>query len=352
MPGGVCAVLDYEVEMMAEYVAEMSMRVVMPTTSVTGAFRKFVSQILTSTRLPSTTILLGMNYLAKRVNTLNAAGNFKTTEGQVWRMLTVSLLLGSKFLDDNTFQNRSWSEVSGIAVQELNTMENEWLRHINWMLYVNLDKSGDYNAWLSNWKEWETNKKREQLAQKQQQVAARERLAPLVTSIPNNIRSATQHHPLAYEGLTPEEISDYERHRMARPSGKSYRSRENSWTHQSYQNTWPTAPLTPPDSGYGTPEYLNSAASLNARYNEWFNSAVAAGYNARGYQAPGSGHHGYNSRGNSHSHYHQQSYYGHYGAQAIWDCNVAECNCSQCMATIHKPTHYFNHHTYGQPVMG
>ena len=28
MPGGVCAVLDYEVEVMAEYVTEMSMRVV------------------------------------------------------------------------------------------------------------------------------------------------------------------------------------------------------------------------------------------------------------------------------------------------------------------------------------
>lgn len=346
MPGGVCAVLDYEVEMMAEYVADMSMRVVMPNASVTGAFRKFVSQVLTSTRLPSTTILLGLNYLAKRVNTLNAAGGFKTNEGQVWRMLTVALLLGSKFLDDNTFQNRSWSEVSGIAVQELNTMENEWLRYIDWSLYVNLDKSGDYNAWLQNWKEWEANKKREQLAHKQQAAAARERLAPLVTSIRTN---AQQHHPLSYEGWTPEEISDYERSRLSRAAAKSFRPRENSWANAQYQNAWSNAPVTPPDSGYGTPEYLNSAASLNSRYNDWFNSAIPnTGY--RGYQTAAPVlHSNYNRHG---SHYQHQNHYGHYSHHGIWDANVAECNCSQCMATMHKPTHYFQHHNYGQTVMG
>ncbi|KAJ3472227.1 hypothetical protein NLG97_g11171 [Lecanicillium saksenae] len=109
MPGGVCAVLDYEVDMMAEYVAEMATRLVTPEATVSSPFRKFVTQILTSTRLPSTTILLGMNYLAKRINAMKGqGGSYKASEGQVWRYLTVSLLLGSKFLDDNTFQNRSW----------------------------------------------------------------------------------------------------------------------------------------------------------------------------------------------------------------------------------------------------
>src|SRR5690606_36638662 len=74
MPGGVCAVLDYEVELMADYVSEMATRLVMPQRAINPAFRKFVSQILTSTRLPRTTILLGMNYLAKRINTMLAEG--------------------------------------------------------------------------------------------------------------------------------------------------------------------------------------------------------------------------------------------------------------------------------------
>jgi hypothetical protein len=350
MPGGVCAVLDYETELMAEYVAEMAMRVVMPNASVTNAFRKFVSQILTSTRLPSTTILLGMNYLAKRVNMLNAAGPFKAQEGQVWRMLTVALLLGSKFLDDNTFQNRSWSEVSGIAVHELNSMEFEWLRHINWVLYVNLDRSHDYNAWLNSWKEWQDNKKRQQL-QQSQAAAARERLAPIITSVRHE---PTRHHPLAYEGWTPEEITDQERAnvnaRLAHPAkaGTVFRAREGSWPSQ-YQNPWPQpqAPLTPPDSGYGTPEYLNSAASVNSRYNDWFNQAVSTGNYQRGYQAS-SGHNAFTSRSGPHLQPYHNHHYGHGG----WDSGVADCNCHQCMPFHTKPAPYFSHHGYGQPVMG
>lgn len=351
MPGGVCAVLDYEVDVMSEYVAEMAMRIVMPNSSVTAAFRKFVSQILSSTRLPSTTILLGMNYLAKRVNTLNAGAiPFKTNEGQVWRMLTVSLLLGSKFLDDNTFQNRSWSEVSGIAVQELNTMESEWLQMMDWSLYVDLDHSGDYKAWLTNWKEWQANKKQEQMVARHQSQVARERLTPLVTQLRGDARPHV-HHPLAYEGWTPEEISDFEHLQLAR--AKSYRPRENSWHGAQFQNTWPADPLTPPDSGYGTPEYLNSAASLNTRYNEWFGSAVTAGYaNNRAYHGSNMSHQNRNSYGNRGSHHFQQPFYGHYGGMGPWDNNVAECNCHSCMATLHKPAHYFHHNPYGQPVVG
>ncbi|KAI1456404.1 hypothetical protein F4805DRAFT_230642 [Annulohypoxylon moriforme] len=347
--GGVCAVLDYETEMMAEYVADMTVRVVLPKSSVSGAFRKFVNQILSSTRLPSTTVLLGMNYLAKRVNTLNQSGQFTPNEGQMWKMLTVALLLGSKFLDDNTFQNRSWSDVSGIAVSELNTMENEWLRHIGWTLYVNLDQSHDYNAWLKSWKEWEESKKFHQLQQQQQQsqIALRERLAPIVTNIHSE---PVRHHPLAFQGWTHEEIIEQDRNcmhaRLAQAGATTYRGREGSWQGQ-FPHTWPQpqAPLTPPDSGYGTPEYLNSAASVNASYDEWFAQAVNGGYN-RHYKP--SGHGGFGSRNGSHF---SHNFSGHFGS-GVWDSSNADCTCSQCRPQLHKPATYFPQHGYSQAVMG
>ncbi|OTA99819.1 hypothetical protein M426DRAFT_27129 [Hypoxylon sp. CI-4A] len=353
MPGGVCAVLDYETEMMAEYVADMTVRVVLPKSSVSGAFRKFVNQILTSTRLPSTTILLGMNYLAKRVNMLTQSGAFTPNEGQMWKMLTTALLLGSKFLDDNTFQNRSWSDVSGIAVAELNSMEGEWLKHISWSLYVNLDKSQDYNAWLKNWKDWEENKKFHQLQQRQQrqqqnQMAMRERLAPIITNLHQD--PVTQHHPLAYQGWTNEEIIDHERFsanaRLAHVGATGYRCREGSWQGQ-FQNPWSQAqaPLTPPDSGYGTPEYLNSAASVNSSYEEWFAQAVNNAYNG---QYKPAAHHSFGSRNGPHF---PHKYSGHFGGG--WESNSGDCGCAQCRPQLHnKPTSYFQQHSYAQPVMG
>ncbi|CAJ2512601.1 Uu.00g007200.m01.CDS01 [Anthostomella pinea] len=358
MPGGVCANLDYEPEPMGEYVSEMSTRLVMPNETVTPAFRKFVLGILNSTRLPRTTILLGLNYLAKRVNMLNQAGALKASEGQLWKMLTVSLLLGSKFLDDNTFQNRSWSDVSGIPVAELNTMENEWLISIEWGLYVNLDRSHDYNAWIKSWKDWQDTKRhqiqQQQQQQHQSQAAMRERLAPIVTAM--RPVSVQKHHPLTLEGWTPEEIAEHERlnlnSRLVRSGKTAYGPRDASWQGQ-YQSGWPQAqaPLTPPDSGYGTPEYLNSAASMNSRYNEWSNHAVVNGNYNRGYQ-PSAGPNSYSSSRHS-SHFHQPYFnHGHFGQNA-WDSSAADCNCSQCVTAMHtKTAPYFQAHVYGQTVMG
>ncbi|KAH8886898.1 hypothetical protein GQ53DRAFT_784553 [Thozetella sp. PMI_491] len=347
MPGGVCAVLDYEVELMADYVSEMATRLVMPRSTVNAAFRKFVSQILTSTRLPSTTILLGMNYLAKRVNMMHAAGQNNHTEGQVWRMLTIALLLGSKFLDDNTFQNKSWSEVSGISVQELNTLEYEWLGAINWCLYVNMDESKDYNAWLANWQEWLDTKKR-------QAQVSRDRLASLVSPIDTEL--ARPRNQLAYSTWHQQQVAEYERlSSLKRNQSTSASTYRRDW---GYNHAWhPSAPLTPPDSGYGTPEYANSTASVNSRYNEWFDRAIVSGGSSssqRPYQRSsgfGSFHHHASHGSRNHSHY--PSFYNY--SQNIWEPpSVADCNCLDCAGSgsMMKPAQYFSGHGYGQPVVG
>jgi hypothetical protein len=339
MPGGVCAVLDYEVDMMAEYVAEMATRVVTPEAAVTSPFRKFVSQILTSTRLPHTTILLGLNYLAKRVNTLKTQGPYKATEGQVWRYLTVSLLLGSKFLDDNTFQNRSWSEVSGIAVAELNSLEFEWVNAMGWRLYVNLDHSKDYQAWLENWNEWQHQKKR-RVAQ-----ASRERMASLVPAIDTDM--SMYHHnnsPLSPVSRYPQkqQAVDYERHHAMKLQ-QGYRSRDSTWGH----NPW-SAPLTPPDSGYGTPEYAMSATSTAGGYGDWFGQGIAqynSAYNQGQTQGQGHGHNTFFP--SRHSGYANHYSYSH----GTWEHGLAECSCPSCVGPM-KQAPYFMSHGYGQTVVG
>jgi hypothetical protein len=328
MPGGVCAVLDYEVDMMAEYVAEMATRLVTPDAAITSGFRKFVTQILTSTRLPSTTILLGMNYLAKRVNAMKTAGPYKASEGQVWRYLTVSLLLGSKFLDDNTFQNRSWSEVSGITVAELNSLEYDWVQAMNWRLYVNLDLSKDYQAWLESWRDFQQMKKR-QAAQ-----ASRDRLASLVPIDTEIGRYNNRHSPNSR--YLREQVAEYERYQALK--AQHYQSRDAMWAH----NPW-NAPLTPPDSGYGTPDYVMSATSSNARYNEWFSHA-ASQYANRYPQPAVAPNSFYPSRPTPFSSY-------PYNHQNAWEHGMGDCACTGCAGSM-KQTPYFMSQGYGQPVMG
>ncbi|KAL2173402.1 uncharacterized protein P884DRAFT_212067 [Thermothelomyces heterothallicus CBS 202.75] len=346
MPGGVCAVLDYEVELMADYVSEMATRIVMPQRQVNPAFRKFVSQILTSTRLPSTTILLGMNYLAKRINMMHAAGQTNHTEGQIWRMLIISLLLGSKFLDDNTFQNKSWSEVSGIPVQELNTLEYEWLGAIHWCLYVNLDGSKDYQAWLSNWKEWQETKKR-------QQQASRDRMLGLASPVEPDLSRARAQQ--LYSAWHQQQVAEYERLSSAKrnqvPPTAAYRHDPSSWAY-SFASWSQAAPLTPPDSGYGTPEYANSTALVNSSYAEWFDGALLGSNVASRHYPQPPPYSGF--RHGNHASRNPVSYGGYYGyGHNIWEHpGVADCNCGSCGGMHHKTVGYFGAHAYGQAVVG
>ena len=174
--GGVAAHLDYEMDQMADFVAEMAqgmyalyesrirlqdidiIQSVKPKSLVPPAFRKYVLQVLSSTRLPSSTILLGLYYLATRMTMLSGSGSYMTGNGQVYRMLITSLLLGSKFLDDNTFQNRSWSEVSNIPVGELNVLEIEWLVAVDWNMHITLDDPQGFVLWRRHWDNWQTRK--------------------------------------------------------------------------------------------------------------------------------------------------------------------------------------------------
>lgn len=331
--GGVCAVLDYEIDQITEYVAEMAQRIILPTSQVSPSFRKFVSGLLSSTRLPSTTILLGMNYLARRMNLLNAASpsTYKPpTEGIVWRMLTIGLLLGSKFLDDNTFQNRSWSEVSGIPVEELNKLEHEWLASMSWNLYVNLDESDDYQAWLQSWADWRQTKNMER-------KATLERLAPMpLAPIDTNVQRPRQYSQ-TYSGYTKTASRE-------RPES-GYQS---AYDQSAWMSSYPTPHLTPPsapDSGLNTPEYM-SATGGASRYNDWavFNTAARAAYQPQTYATYIPSHHL--------ASYHTPFISYHNGYASIWEGHghiTPECTCVNC--NPYSKQQHFMSHGYNQQVV-
>lgn len=354
MPGGVCAVLDYDVELMAEYVAEMSTRLALGSSHPSEAFRKFISQILSSTRLPRTTILLGMNYFAKRINMMgmmSPTGKLTVSEGHVWRMLTVALLLGSKFLDDNTFQNRSWADVSGIPVRELNTMEREWMESISWCLYVNLDLSEDYNAWINSWDEWDAAKKR------QQAIAARDRRPSFMMPVDAEINNSH-----AYASWHQQQVAEYERlsrlKRNEQALQHNYRAREMGWTYQPPVDSWTTGPVTPPDSGYGTPDYINSAASVNLQYNDWFNqhaqqaatrAAVNGTYGRPQYLPSVNANPTPLHSRNFTAKLPAYNFYGH----NIWEHNAdTSFSCTPHGYQMKQGSYFGALHPYGQPVMG
>lgn len=169
--GGISAKLDYDLEYMTDFVASSAQsmyafhlsqicladidlcRSIQGGTHVPLAFRKWVNQVLTATRLPSATILLSLHYMAVRLR--EHSDSVGSSEQHVYRLLAVAMILGSKFLDDNTFINRSWSDVSGIKVTELNVLEIEWLALIGFDLHANVADPNGVGQWIHAWREFE-----------------------------------------------------------------------------------------------------------------------------------------------------------------------------------------------------
>ncbi|KAF2865429.1 hypothetical protein BDV95DRAFT_632291 [Massariosphaeria phaeospora] len=114
-----------------------------PDAIPTTGFRKWVATILTTTQVAQNVILLALLFIY-RLKLTNPTVNGKP--GSEYRLLTVALMLGNKFLDDNTYTNKTWAEVSGISVQEVHIMEVEFLSNMRYSLFTSQKK----------WEEWHT----------------------------------------------------------------------------------------------------------------------------------------------------------------------------------------------------
>ena len=99
--------------------------------------------ILSTTQVGKNVILLALMFIY-RLKKFNPGVSGK--RGSEFRLLSIALMLGNKFLDDNTYTNKTWAEVSGISVTEIHVMEVEFLQNMKYNLYVS----------ESGWKEWKS----------------------------------------------------------------------------------------------------------------------------------------------------------------------------------------------------
>ena len=331
--GGVAAHLDYEMDYMVDFVAEMAQgmydlfetrlcfadidvsRSVKPSSPVTTDFRRYVSQILTSTRLPSSTILLALHYLGIRISILQNKGIYISTATPPNNMLTTALMLASKFLDDNTFQNRSWAEVSRIPVAELNKLEREWLIDIAWNLHFDDKDPLGFSGWLDRWEHF-CVKKAAELSRSMEAL----KLTPVDT-----VRM--QYRAPQYTPLTP---------MYTPPSTETQFSSGGRERTQNHWQQWPVRDLSPPSAGTSgptTPEwYKHNVMGFNQHSMTYSNRPLPP------LQIVPSNH---------------SPFYGGYPSQftpSPWNQHGNGCGCGYCTASHERYHPIVN---YGmQAVMG
>jgi hypothetical protein len=320
--GGVSAKLDYEMEVMTDFVCDTALRLITPGRMMPTSFRKWVHQVLCATRLPSATILLSMFYLGKRMPMLYAEPK---TDTHLFRLLTIALVLGSKFLDDNTFINRSWSEVSGIRVDELNRLEMEWLNAIDYQLHRDPIENQGWTYWSEQWKEY------------QERTAVRagrsNKLSPINTSL----------HRLSLNPNKPLPPLPMQQAYSASPydfTPKSAHSSQTSFNLPSYSqyDPWRSAhehsPASAPTTGPTTPEYYGSTGTWAP--TEGYSRRTMFGFPPLSQPAAQPQQHQAANYG--------PPAYGHQYNNSVWNQHSVNCGCGYC-AQRHTP--YFMAAGYG-----
>lgn len=116
-----------------------------PDATPTVGFRKWVTTIISTTQVGKNVILLALMFIY-RLKRFNPSVSGK--RGSEFRLLTIALMLGNKFLDDNTYTNKTWAEVSGISVTEIHIMEVEFLSNMRYDLYASAEEWTEWKAKL------------------------------------------------------------------------------------------------------------------------------------------------------------------------------------------------------------
>ncbi|RKF54353.1 putative cyclin-like protein [Golovinomyces cichoracearum] len=116
-----------------------------------SAFKKWVSTILSTTQVTDKVAILALLFIY-RLKKYNSS--VKGRSGSEYRLFTVALMLGNKFLDDNTYTNNTWAEVSGISVQEIHVMEVEFLSNMRYSLVASKEQWEEWHQKLKKFKQY------------------------------------------------------------------------------------------------------------------------------------------------------------------------------------------------------
>ncbi|ORY63455.1 uncharacterized protein BCR38DRAFT_344660 [Pseudomassariella vexata] len=204
-------------------------------------YKKWVNSILTTTQVTQNVVLLALLFVY-RLKCTNPKVN--GSPGSEYRLLTVALMLGNKFLDDNTYTNKTWAEVSGIAVKEIHVMEVEFLSNMRYGLLTSKEQWAEWLQKLSCFHEYCER------AEMSEQAELRRRQAPMAPlnmspthRFSSPIPSPTGILPAALQG-TSSSLTVYS------PNTVTYNGHQN-W-HGQYQPTPSVSPLAAkPNLGLG-----------------------------------------------------------------------------------------------------
>lgn len=92
----------------------------------------YLDRLITYTKPEKSTLVLTVVYLDKYCN----AQKISITYRNFHRLILTALTLALKFCEDLIFNNLFYGKIGGVTTAQLNSMEMDFLKTMNWELYV------------------------------------------------------------------------------------------------------------------------------------------------------------------------------------------------------------------------
>ncbi|ORY07611.1 hypothetical protein K493DRAFT_197494, partial [Basidiobolus meristosporus CBS 931.73] len=133
------------IPLLANFVAHMIHRMWHQKVTMAGpsiTFRDFCKAVFIRSEVSPSVIFLGLKYVQRLTK---YCPDVRGEEGSECRLFVISLIISHKMLEDSTYTNQTWSELTRIPVSELNQMEAEFLHSIKYRLHI---PEEEYSQWL------------------------------------------------------------------------------------------------------------------------------------------------------------------------------------------------------------
>ena len=109
---------------------------------------EYVSRIQKYSAIEKNIIILGLIYI-DRICDIN---RLRLTNYNIHRILFISILIALKYNEDSIYSNKYYSEVAGVSLKELNSMESSFLELLDFKLFVSEEEFKKYNFYLENFR--------------------------------------------------------------------------------------------------------------------------------------------------------------------------------------------------------
>ena len=125
-----------------------SKKTIFTAKSIPGiTIENYLDRIIKYTKLETSTLILTLINIDKicEINSL------QITKFNVHRLLLSSVLISIKFNEDDFYSNSYYARVGGVSLQEINNLEDEFLRMIKFCLWTEINLFNKYKVYLGKY---------------------------------------------------------------------------------------------------------------------------------------------------------------------------------------------------------